>query len=46
MTNRPTSRTVDEAQDPRALRSAEGVIAQYVHELSEQRATATPFRRG
>jgi len=46
MTNDPTSQTVDAAQDPRALRSAEGVIAQYVHELSEQRATATLCRRG
>jgi len=35
-----TSLTVDVTQQPRALRSAEGVIAQYVYELSEQRTAA------
>jgi len=34
------SPTVDVTRQSRAIRSAVGVIAQYVYELSEQRATA------
>jgi hypothetical protein len=40
------SPTVGAAQHPRALRSAEGVIAQYVHDLSAQHAAAQNGRVG
>jgi len=37
MSDSRTSPRVDPVPLPRALRGAEGVIAQYIHELSEQR---------
>jgi hypothetical protein len=40
MNDTPTPPRVDVAKPPRAIRTAKGVIAQYIHELSERHAEA------